>query len=97
MCARANRHAAPLFRLRPFSGQVHDQHIWADAPDKLNLTAHIVVRPGVDGATVLYAAREVARQVGCQHTVFQVEDAAAFNCDPEGAWPCVARTQPAAP
>ncbi|KAG8464410.1 hypothetical protein KFE25_003473 [Diacronema lutheri] len=77
--------------------EVHDQHIWADAPDKLNLTAHIVVRPGVDGATVLYAAREVARQVGCQHTVFQVEDAAAFNCDPEGAWPCVARTQPAAP
>lgn len=77
--------------------QVHDQHIWAVSPDKVNLSAHIVLRPGADQSAALYAANAVSKRVGIFHTVFQVEDSAAFNCeaDADHAWPCVGRTKPA--
>jgi hypothetical protein len=44
---------------------------------KLNLTAHLVIRPGADQTAVLYEAQAVAKRVGLFHTVFQVRACAA--------------------
>ncbi|KAJ1639404.1 hypothetical protein T492DRAFT_936591 [Pavlovales sp. CCMP2436] len=74
--------------------EVHDLHIWAVSPHKLNLSAHIVVRPSTDQTTVLYSAQAVAKRVGVNHTVFQVEDSALFNCSAHAGWPCLKRTSP---
>jgi hypothetical protein len=47
-----------------------------------------VVRPLVrpSARQILYAAQAVGRRLGCPHTAFQLEEAAAFNCEQVGSW-----------
>mmetsp|Transcript_4729 Transcript_4729/g.13903 ORF Transcript_4729/g.13903 Transcript_4729/m.13903 type:complete len:235 (+) Transcript_4729:237-941(+) len=77
-------HAA-LLRIRGVE-EVHDLHIWALVPDKVNVSAHVRVARDADHAQVLYAAQAAARRFGCVHTVFQLEDSSAFQCHVEGSW-----------
>lgn len=59
---------------------VHDLHIWAVSPKRINMSAHLVVENGSNHSQVLRAAQALGNRLGCHHTVFQVEDHREFRC-----------------
>ncbi|HBD9275161.1 TPA: cation transporter [Legionella pneumophila] len=53
---------------------VHDLHVWAITSDKINLTAHVVIKPNVEGAQVrINTEKLLFSQWGISHTTLQIE------------------------
>jgi cobalt-zinc-cadmium efflux system protein len=62
----------------PDVSEVHDLHVWGASTAEISLTAHVVVRDGVDRDGVLAAALAVVRErFHVDHATVQIEGAAA--------------------
>lgn len=62
---------------------VHDLHVWTLTSGTDIATAHLRLRPGADGGSVVAEATTLLRdEFGLEHTTVQTEDSAHPDCDP---------------
>jgi cobalt-zinc-cadmium efflux system protein len=61
--------------------QLHDLHVWALSTSEVALSAHLVVREGVDGSDLLQAAqKELHDAFGIEHPTIQLEPLGKLEC-----------------